>query len=169
MKVEVATGGYNAPSMNELPTGDCLWFLDTLVCIQLSYRDGRDGVSILDHLAPHGHSPPLHYHVNEDEIFYILDGEFRFTIAGGDRRAGPGMTVVAPKTTPHTFRVESERGRWLTVTIHQQFEDFVRTLGRRAETLTLPPPPGPHTLEEMEALKATARRFGTEIIGPPLT
>jgi quercetin dioxygenase-like cupin family protein len=148
-------------------TGEYFWFLDTLVCIRLSHRDSTDGVSVIDHTAPEGHSPPLHIHVKEDEVFYLLDGEFRFRMAGQDRRASAGETVVAPKGTPHTFRVDSRTGRWLTVTVHQQFEDFVRTMSRPATTRTLPAAVHP-TAEQIEALKETAKRFGTEIIGPPL-
>jgi len=45
--------------------------------------------------------------------------------------------------TPHTFRIESDGGRWLTVTTHGDFERFVRTVGLPAPLVELPPPRGP--------------------------
>jgi hypothetical protein len=53
-----------------------LRFLDTLVCVRVSFRDGSDRTSVLEHVARRADSPPLHLHVNEDEIFHILEGNF---------------------------------------------------------------------------------------------
>jgi mannose-6-phosphate isomerase-like protein (cupin superfamily) len=72
--------------------------------------------SVLEHAARRGDSPPLHLHVNEDEIFHILEGDFRFQIGTEERNGQAGDTVLAPKGIPHTYRVESNTGRWLTVT-----------------------------------------------------
>lgn len=151
-----------------MAAAEYLWFLDTLVCVRVSHRDGRDRISVLEHAARRGDSPPLHIHINEDEVFHILEGEFRFRIAEDDRTASAGETVLVPKGVPHTYRVESENGRWLTVTAHQQFEDFVRAMARSADAKELPPPGGPPSPDAVAALTATARRFGIEIVGPPL-
>jgi quercetin dioxygenase-like cupin family protein len=145
-----------------------LWFLDTLVCVRVSHRDGGDRISVLEHAARRGDSPPLHVHVNEDEVFHILEGEFRFRVGTAERTGKAGETVLAPKGTPHTYCVESEHGRWLTVTTHQHFEDFVRTMARKAEGGGLPPASGPPAPEAIQELTAVARTFGIEIVGPPL-
>ena len=145
-----------------------LWFLETLVRVRVSHRDGEDHISVLEHVARQGDSPPLHVHLNEDEVFHILDGEFRFQIGTELRNGQAGDTVIAPKGVRHTYRVESERGRWLTVTANRQFEDFVRAMARAAATPDLPPVSGPPTQEMIEALTRTAKQFGIEIVGPPL-
>jgi quercetin dioxygenase-like cupin family protein len=145
-----------------------LWFLDTLVCVRVSHRDGNDGISVLEHTARRGDSPPLHVHVNEDEIFHILDGDFRFQLGTGERRGQAGDTILAPKGVAHTYRVESASGRWLTVTAHRDFEEFVRALARKADAKELPPPAGPPSEQAIAALVAAAKGFGIEIVGPPL-
>ena len=146
-----------------------LWFLDTLVCVRVSHRDGTDQISVLEHAARRGDSPPLHVHVNEDEVFHILEGEFRFQIGTEQLHGGAGDSVLAPKGVHHTYRVESEGGRWLTVTAHRQFEDFVRAMARNATARELPPASGPPTQEAIEGLTRMAQRFGIEIVGPPLS
>jgi quercetin dioxygenase-like cupin family protein len=145
-----------------------LWFLDTLVCVRVSHRDGADRISVLEHAARRGDSPPLHVHVNEDEIFHILEGDFRFQMGTEERKGQAGDTVLAPKGVPHTYRVESNSGRWLTVTTHEQFEEFVRAMARKADAKELPPAGGPPSQEAIEALTGMAKRFGTEIVGPPI-
>ena len=130
-----------------------LWFLDNLVSIRVARADGSDGVSILDHRGPMGSSPPLHIHRNEDEIFHILEGDFRFSLAGQIRRARPGDIFLAPKGIPHTYRIDSPSGgRCLTITAHGDFEHFVRAVGRpahapgasAAQSAYSPSHPSPH-------------------------
>jgi nucleoid-associated protein YgaU len=110
----------------------------------------------------------MHVHHTEDEIFHILDGDFRFQVGQEQRRCQAGAILLAPKGIPHTYRVESPAGgRWLTITAHADFERFVRAMGRPAERQALPPaaPPSP---EAIKGLTATARDFGIEFVGPPL-
>jgi len=145
-----------------------LWFLDTLVAVRVAHAAGSDGISLLEHRAPARHSPPLHVHTAEDELFHVLDGAFRFQVDGDQLWLEAGSFLLVPKGTPHTFRVESAGGRWFTVTTHSDFERFVRAVGLPAPRAELPPPPGPPAAEEMERLVEVARRHNIEIVGPPL-
>jgi mannose-6-phosphate isomerase-like protein (cupin superfamily) len=146
-----------------------LWFLNNLVTVRVSHEAGADGVSVLEELASHGDSAPLHLHKTEDEIFHVLDGELRLRAGDADLRIGAGETMLAPKGVPHTYRVESPEGaRWLVITRRGDFERFVRALSRRAERPQLPAPQGPPTPEQADALASAAREHGIEIIGPPL-
>jgi quercetin dioxygenase-like cupin family protein len=144
-----------------------LWFLNTHVVIRLSASDGSNGTSMLEHRAGRGDSPPLHVHKDEDEIFHVLEGEVRYRVGDMERRARPGEILLAPKGIPHTYRVESAEARFLTIT-RGAFENFIRALGRPAERDGLPDPSGPPSPEQAEALALACRRFGIELVGPPL-
>ena len=146
-----------------------LWFLNSLVTIRVSRTDGEDGVSVLDHRVACGDSPPLHIHRTEDEIFHILEGRFRVRVGDKDQWAGPGDILLVPKGIPHTYRVESaEGGRFLTMTVHGDFERFVCAMSRPAQDPGLPAPGGEPTPEAIQALTEAAARHGIEIVGPPL-
>jgi quercetin dioxygenase-like cupin family protein len=148
---------------------DRLWFLDTLVTVHVSHSAGSDTISVLEHQAPLGHSPPLHIHRIEDELFHVLSGEFRFHVGGQEQRLATGAFLLTPKGIPHTFRVQSvSGGRWLTITTHTDFERFVRAVGRPAPRAELPPPPGPPTPEAAAHLADVGARYGIELVGPPL-
>ena len=131
--------------------------------------EATDGMSVLEHHAPLGDSPPLHIHQTEDEIFHILEGAFRFQVEGQEFRLGAGEMMLAPKGVAHTYRVESEAGgRWLTITSRGDFERFVRALGRRADRVELPSPSGPPDQAAITLLTETARAHHIELVGPPL-
>ena len=155
--------------MTKPATANQLWFQNSLVTIRVSMSDGQDGTSVLDHRVPYGFSPPLHLHRTEDEVLYVLEGEFRLKVNDQEHRLGAGDVLLAPKGVPHTYRVESLKGgRCLTITVGGDFERFVRAVSRPAERSELPEPAGPLSAEAVEALRATAAKYGIEIVGPPL-
>jgi quercetin dioxygenase-like cupin family protein len=146
-----------------------LWFLDTLAIVRVGHDDGDDGISVLERLAPHGESPPLHVHRDEDEIFHVLEGELRVLAGDTEARIGAGETILAPQGVPHTYRVESGEGaRWLLITSRGDFERFMRAVSRPAERPELPQPQGLPTPEQTEALAAAASANGIDFVGPPL-
>jgi mannose-6-phosphate isomerase-like protein (cupin superfamily) len=145
-----------------------IWFLNSWVTVRRAHAEGPDGVSILEHRAPFGDTPPTHMHHDEDEVFHLLEGEVEFDLGGRRRRIGPGETVVAPRTVAHCFRVLSPEGaRFLTLVVGGQFESFVREIGRPATARSLPSPsmPSPDAVD-MLARIAAANRIA--ILGPPM-
>lgn len=146
-----------------------IWFLDTSVTIRVSFEDGSNDISVLEHLARQGDSPPLHTHEAEDEIFHILEGECLVHVDGNERVGKSGDILIAQRGKPHTYRVESETARFLTITGGRDFERLVRSVGRPAEGEGLPEKSGPPTPEQIAALETACKQFGVAFVGPPLT
>ena len=155
--------------MTKTDAANQLWFQNSLVTIRVSTADGPDGLSVLEHRVPHGFSPPLHLHRNEDEVLHVLAGEFRMRVKDEERCLGAGDILLVPKGVPHTYRVQSSpEGHILSITGRGDFERFVRAVSRPAERADLPPPAGPPASEALAAFKAAAIRYGIELVGPPL-
>lgn len=145
--------------------GEALWFLGTLVTIKASAETTAGRVGVCENLAPRGAGSPLHVHRNEDEWFYVLEGEVTFWVDGEVIPAPAGSFVYGPRDVPHTFAVTSDMARFLLVAEPGGFEAFVRTIGEPAAELTVPPaatePP------DVAGLSAVAAEYGIEILGPP--
>lgn len=62
------------------------------------------GFLLADHVVPPGYCVPPHIHVEEDEVFFILDGELTLLDGAGERSIGPGGTVCFPKGVLHGLR-----------------------------------------------------------------
>jgi quercetin dioxygenase-like cupin family protein len=145
--------------------GEARWFLGSLITVKSS-RETTDGtVTVVDNYAVQGLGSPLHVHHNEDEWFYVTEGELTFWVGGDVIKAPAGSFVYGPRGIPHTFLVSSPEARFLLVTEPAGFEGFMRELSEPARALTLPPddiqPPSP------ELMMATAAKYGLEILGPP--
>ncbi len=54
-------------------------------------------------IQPHRHGPPPHVHDDEDDAFYVLEGELVFTVDGEEVVAGAGTFVLVPPGVEHTF------------------------------------------------------------------
>ena len=59
-------------------------------------------------IQPHRGGPPSHKHVDEDDSFYILEGELTFTVEGEEVVAGAGTFVLVPPGVEHTFRNDGD-------------------------------------------------------------
>jgi mannose-6-phosphate isomerase-like protein (cupin superfamily) len=64
--------------------------------------DGR--FSLMERTLPAGgRMPPAHAHDNNDEAYFVLDGDVTFIIDGRDLSAGPGVFILVPRSVEHTF------------------------------------------------------------------
>ena len=105
---------------------------------------------------------PLHSQPQDDETFYLLEGNLTFYLGDGrPLRASFGATVHVPRGAAHAYRVESKTARMLVLTTPQH-ERFFRAAGEPARARTLPPPAPP----DMGKVMAAAEKYGVEILGP---
>src|ERR1700728_4964748 len=133
--------------------GQDLWFLGNLVTWKATGEQTHGRLTIAEFVHPAGFAPPLHRHLREDEIFYILSGTAEFCCKGEQLRAAPGDFVLLPVGEPHTFLVSNrEPLHALQITTPSGFEHFAAAAGRAATARRLPD---------------AAPLHGMQILGPP--
>ena len=149
-----------------IATGQPLWFFANLARVLVTPEESEGALGIVESTGAHGEMPPLHIHHEEDETFVVLDGELTVFTPGESLTLRAVDAAFAPKGVPHTYRVESERARWLVVSNPAGFASFVLAASDPAETNDLPPADRP---VDMERLLAAAETHGIEIVAPPGT
>ncbi|MGK6321061.1 cupin domain-containing protein [Sphingomonas sp. DT-204] len=106
--------------------------------------------------------PSRHLHHDEDELFYVLEGEYLVEV--GDTKAwlGPGDCVLGPRGIPHAWAfVGDTTGRLLiSFAPANKMEAFFRE--REARGIR----PGQYARTREDA--AVLRAYGMEWIGPPI-
>jgi quercetin dioxygenase-like cupin family protein len=113
-------------------------------------------LTALENVIPPGQGPPLHTHANEDESWYVIDGELRFRLDRDVQRAPAGSFVFVPRGTPHCFQnVADAPARILVMFTPAGMERFFD----RFAVLSAPDP---------EAFRSIGAPLGMEVVGPPL-
>ena len=114
------------------------------------------GLTALENVIPPGQGPPLHTHANEDESWYVIEGELRFKLGGEIHHAPVGSFVFVPRGTPHCFQnVAAAPARILVMFTPAGMERF---FDRFAE-LSAPDP---------DAFRRIGEPLGMDVVGPPL-
>ncbi len=142
--------------------GDWFWGAGALLIIKASAEQTGGRFALVERFASRGEGPPLHVHREDDEAFYVLEGELTFYL--DDERPLPvsaGSFVHVPGGVVHAFRVDSETARYLIITTAQH-ERFYRAISEPAQTPSLPP----EAPLDMEKIEAAAQEYKVEILGP---
>lgn len=167
MEISLPTG--EQPFALDRDEGEAVWFLGTLTIIKATDENTQGSFSLIEQLAPDGFGPPRHVHDEDDELFYIIDGEVEFESDDLHTNAGPGTTVYLPHGVPHAWRTMGET-RLLQCTFKPGFEEFFVEMGTPADRLELPPEPEqpPDTDAIMNRMGELGEQYGFELLGPPL-
>ncbi|HXT35299.1 MAG TPA: cupin domain-containing protein [Chloroflexota bacterium] len=122
-------------------------------------------LALIDQIVPPGAGSPWHLHRNEDESFYVIEGEILFIVGEDQHRitAGPGTFVFGPRGIPHGFRNAGPTpARMLLEVTPAGFERFALALATPSPDSGAAPAGPP----DMEEVMAEAAKYNVEILGP---
>jgi quercetin dioxygenase-like cupin family protein len=141
--------------------GQAIQVLGDPIVFKVLASQTRNACTIFEIETAPGHEIPAHRHVAEDEYFYVIDGEFEFTVGEDRFRAGPGAFVFVPRGVTHAVRNPGVGpARHLTiVTPGDQHEQALLAIGR----------PVSESMEPVDRSAAItiARQHGWEFPEPP--
>jgi len=125
---------------------------------KIGSADTDGALTAFESIAAPGEGPPLHVHVNDDEIFYALEGSFRFKLDGELRDAPAGTLAFIPKGVEHTWQnVGDEPARLLIVTAPAGFERFFELFAQI-----------PADASPADEFRRIGEEIGMPVVGPPL-
>ena len=160
------TAGVGTPIVLNRDEGEALWFNNDLLTLKATGAGTGGGFLLFEEVTRRGKVTPLHAHPDEEETFYILEGEALFHLDGSDQPLGTGGFVSVPRGVPHAYLVTSEVARLLilvtpgTGAMEAFFRDAGEPAGERA--------PPEETPLDIERIGAAAERTGVvKILGPP--
>lgn len=129
-----------------------------VVTVKAGTRQTNGAMTVLEFRVAPGSGPAQHTHLREDELWWVLEAEFRFRAGDEEWRAGAGGMAFGPRGLPHAFQnVGKTPGRLLVVTTPSGLERFFE---QSAAQLTPPVP--------VEELAAVAEAGWLQFTGPPL-
>ena len=145
--------------------GEAFWLLGMLQTIKIGKGDTDGAYGLVEIVVPEGVGSPWHVHPEEDEWFYVLEGELTVWVADTRLALKAGSFAFGPKGIPHTFYAEAGQAKALVGFAPMQFEGFQREVGQPAPERVLPPPAdGPPDAARLTEIGA---RHGLIVLGPP--
>jgi len=142
-----------------------IWVAGSLITVKPTAGDGAVA-SAVEIWEREGSGPPKHVHAEHDEIWYVLQGQFRFALGDDEFIASAGDVVVGPRGVPHTFCARTADARMLDIHSPGGFERFFVHAGTPAMAMV---PPEPAQVSPPMQLRATIEEFGASVVGPPLS
>jgi mannose-6-phosphate isomerase-like protein (cupin superfamily) len=140
-----------AGTVLKTPTGDS-------VTVKADTSKTNGSLTVLEFLIGPNEGPALHTHLREDELWYVIEGNFRFKAGDALLRASTGGMAFGPRNTPHCFQnIGDTPGRLLVITTPSGLERFFEQFAE-----LLPGPIGP------EKLAAVGHANWVEFVGQPL-
>ena len=141
-----------------------VWWKSGTISVKASGAETGGSFAQVESDDPRGSAPPLHIHRNEEETFYVLDGELSVFVDGEELRLATGDFAVVPRGVPHAYLVRSERARMLVAFSPAGFEQAFVELGvpKAGEE-----PPAGDVFPGPEEAGRVFAAYGCEIVGPP--
>jgi len=143
-----------------------VWWKSGRVTVKVAGAETGDAFAQIEVADPRGGGTPVHVHHNEDETFYVLEGEV--TVLVGDERFDlvAGDFLFAPRDIPHAYVVRSERSRMISTISPAGIEQLFVSLGT---PVTGAEPPTEMVMPPMPEMARLFAAHGCEILGPPPT
>ncbi|MEJ1238355.1 cupin domain-containing protein [Chryseolinea sp. T2] len=126
--------------------------------LKISKKDTDGSISMYEYGGIEKIGPPLHVHFKQDEIFYIVEGEYRFVVGNETHVLHEGDSIFLPRNIPHTWLQLSDIGKMIyTLNPAGTFEEFFDKLDAHK---------GPVSPEEFDKITLA---HDMKNVGPPLT
>ena len=137
-------------------TGEAYWVMGTLFTYLVTGAEsGGSYFTLIVDVGPEA-GPPPHIHHQEEEQFYVLEGQLTYSIGDQIFQVNTGDFIHIPRGTVHSFRNGPRPSRLLATFAPAGIEGFFREVGDRVDDrLKSPPPVTEAVIARLMAAEAT--------------
>jgi quercetin dioxygenase-like cupin family protein len=126
--------------------------------VKISSKDTDGQLTVLEYVGFEKIGPPLHLHFEQDEIFYVVEGEYIFQLDSERMTLKAGDTIFLPRAVPHTWIQTSDKGKLVYfLQPSGQMEEFFKKMNE------LKGPPTEALIQEIH------QAHGMKVVGPPIS
>jgi quercetin dioxygenase-like cupin family protein len=114
------------------------WYMGFLQTYLAETADTNGAFCLVEVTLAPGNEPPPHVHSREDELFYVLEGEFDVYVGEEAFKVETGECIFLPRFKPHAWVIRSPRLRILILLTPGGLEDAFRSMSSPAQKLECP-------------------------------
>ena len=137
----------------------------------VEHDDSAGRLCLVHYQSKPGHEPPPHTHIDEDEIYYVLEGELDVYVGDTVQRAGAGDCIFLPRGQAHAWLIRSAVLRTLILTQPANTDRMFRASGDLAHAAKPPVDSYAEALRQGmgDKLIGIAEQFGLHVLSPKET
>ena len=140
------------------------WYMNSLTTYLAEKNDSDGQFGLMEAVLVPGNEPPPHTHTREDELYYVLEGEFD-VYAGNDAfKVKQGECVFLQRLVPHAFRIRSPKLRLLLIISPGGLEAAFRGMASPAERLDLPSGMQTYATANLEKTLQVLTKYGVRLL-----
>ena len=84
--------------------------------LKISGKDTNGGMSIFEQTSySQGKGTPLHVHHFQNEVFYVLEGQYFFKVGEDEFHLSKGESIFLPEKIPHAWTQISGKGKMMVL------------------------------------------------------
>ena len=124
---------------------------------------------LMESRAVPGAEPPPHLHYEQDEVFYVLEGEIEVYCMGQVKTARAGETVFLPRMQAHAFYFLSPVVHFLVLLTPGNLEGFFEATSSPATSMEIPANATNRANSDPAAAIALLAEYGVKMLTPAET
>ncbi|MEI9978078.1 MAG: cupin domain-containing protein [Edaphobacter sp.] len=142
------------------------WYMNNLTTYLAEKKDTDGQFGLMEAVLVPGNEPPPHIHAREDELYYVLEGEFD-VYAGKDAfKVKQGECVFLPRLIPHGFKIRSPKLRLLLIITPGGLEGAFRGMASPAERIDLPSGMQTYATADLSKAVQVFEEYGVRLLSP---
>src|SRR5215813_3868048 len=142
------------------------WEMGNLTTNLAESKDTNGAFLLMEATLAPGTEPPPHVHSREDELFYVLEGEFDVYVGEKAFKVEKGECVFLPKFKPHAFIIRSPRLRVLALFTPAGLEEAFRGVSTPAQRLELPTEAVAYSAGDLKQTAQRLSEYGARFLTP---
>ena len=115
------------------------WFAGGLFNFLISGEESGGSYTTMEVLVLPGTGPGLHVHDNEEEQFYVLEGELTYWVGDQTIHMSAGDFLHIPRGTPHGFTNGATPAKLLATFSPAGIEKYFQAMGERVNDQAVDP------------------------------
>lgn len=126
--------------------------------IVIAKKDTNNAFSVFSYTGYDKTGPSLHLHTDQDEMFFVTEGKYRFRVGEEMMEAEVGDTIFLPRNVQHSWIQLTDKGSMLYA-VHPAgtMEEFFIEMSKMRSAPTA------------EQAKEIHAKHGMKLLGPPMT
>lgn len=142
------------------------WYKGILITRLATAKDTGGAFDLILPIVRKGDEPPPHVHAQEQELFYVLEGNVDVYVGAEVFHLAAGECAFLPQGIPHAYLIQSPELRMLALITPGGFMDAFRPMEEPAKKMEIPSDMVTYATDNLEETMKILEQYGLRFLSP---